>query len=393
MPRNNSETGRIVLGSLLYTAGSAVQYVTPAYLSALSARLGFNEAQMGSISAAENVGIGLASLVIALWAGGMNRRFGAIAAVVGCVVFDALAFFSRSFEFVAVERFLAGLLGEGILFSLAFLVLRSTRRPERSFGIALTSVVTFASLVLAGAPVLDRIPFGAGILVPLAAIALIVPFAVVWMPEREPPAQVRAATGQTQSGGGLRAVIALAAMAMWFAAPGAFWSFAESAATSRQVATADISISLAIGNAVGLLGSLAAAWQADRWGRLWPIAGATLCLCLSVAAFDHRLGVLALAASLSGVNVFWNYGAVYEMGLVVALDPTGRATAAISAPQVLGFAAGGFAAGFIILGFGFSALSWAVALFAFAGLLMFLPGLAAGRPGKGEPDAGSASGR
>ena len=52
MPKDNSDTGPIVLGCLLYTAGSAIQYVTPAYLSELATRLDLNEAQMGSISAA-----------------------------------------------------------------------------------------------------------------------------------------------------------------------------------------------------------------------------------------------------------------------------------------------------------------------------------------------------
>jgi predicted MFS family arabinose efflux permease len=386
-----SETGTIVLACLLYTAGSAFQYITPAYLSDLGARLAINEAQMGSISAAENIGIGLASLLTALWGGRLNRRYLAIGAAIACAGFDMLAFFSRSFEALAAVRFLTGFLGEGILFSLAFLVLRSVREPDRSLGIALTAVVIFSSLVLGAAPFLNRVSGASGVLIPLALLPLTILFAARWMP---PPAGSARPANTTASGlvAGRWAIVALAAMAVWFAAPGAFWTFAETEATGRRIPVEDISLSLAIGNAVGLLGSLVAAFQANRWGRASPIAVATICLCLSAVAFEHSWTLLALAAALSAVNIFWNYGAVYQMGLVVALDPAGGASAAISASQVLGFAAGGFTSGLIIFHFGFSAYTAVVSVLAFAGLLLFAPCFGAARRRKRVADAGSASG-
>jgi predicted MFS family arabinose efflux permease len=66
------------------------------------------------------------------------------------------------------------------------------------------------------------------------------------------------------------------------------------------------------------------------------------------------------------------------MALVVALDRTGRATAGISAAQVLGFAAGGFVSGFAIVAAGYSALTVMVTVFAVAGVLLLVPCL---RPG------------
>jgi predicted MFS family arabinose efflux permease len=162
-------------------------------------------------------------------------------------------------------------------------------------------------------------------------------------------------------------------MGLWFAAPGAFWTFAETAAAARQVPGETISIALAIGNAVGLLGGLAAAWQGDRWGRFWPIVLSTVCLCLSVLAFEHCGSVTTLATALASFNVFWNYGAVYEMGLVAALDPNGRAPLAISAAQVLGFAAGGFFSGLLIVKSGYAVLPAVVLSFAFIGVLALTP--------------------
>jgi len=374
MSRQYPELGRIVLGCLLYTAGSAILYVLPAYLAELAAGLGLNDAQLGTITAAENVGIGLASLSSMLWIGLVDLRVASVAAAVVCSACNVLAAFSHSFRAVLAARFLTGLAGEGILFALAFVVLRGTARPERAFGIALTVVVTFGSLVLAAAPLLDRLHAGTGALLPLAVAGLAVLTAVRFMPSWQPLVPSQAGASGAHSGPGIvRPLIALGAMAVWYAAPGAFWTFADTAAAERNVPVQDISVALAIGNAVGLLGSLVTAWQADRWGRAWPIAVATACLCLSVVAFAHSLSLVALAAALSAFNVCWNYGAVYQMALVSALDPVGRIAVAICAAQVWGFAAGGFLAGLVILRTGFHALPGVVAAFAIGGLLLFLP--------------------
>ena len=68
----------------------------------------------------------------------------------------------------------------------------------------------------------------------------------------------------------------LVAMAAWFAATGGFWAFADRAATAKHISDNAIGAALAIGNTVGLLGSVAAAWQKDRWGRAGPIVAATV---------------------------------------------------------------------------------------------------------------------
>jgi predicted MFS family arabinose efflux permease len=369
---DHSDAGRVVLGSLLYTAGSAILYVLPAYLSELSSHLGINEAQMGSITAAENLGIALASMISMLWLTRVDRRVLAVAGTIFCVTFNLVAFLSRSFGLLVIARFLTGLLGEGILFSLAFAVLGSTRNPDRSFGIGLTVVVMFGSLVLGSSTYLDRVPVGTGALLPLAILPLGIIVALKWMPLGGGPAASRSDSAAVGPIGRL-AIVAIGGMTIWFAAPGAFWTFAESAAVTRKISAETISIALAIGNTAGLLGSVMAAWQANRWGRFRPIMIATACLSLSVVAFGHSTSLVALALALSAFNIVWNYATVYEMALVVALDPAGRAALGIAAAQVTGFAAGGFFSGLAISEASYAALPIVVCLFSAAGLLVLVP--------------------
>jgi DHA1 family inner membrane transport protein len=258
MPRDPDNTGRLLLGCLLYSAGSAILYVSPAYLADLGTRLGIDEAQMGELSAAENIGIGLASLLAVWWNGRVGRNTVAILGVLACVAGDTISFFSRDFHVLLFTRFVTGLLGEGTLFVLAFMVLSAVRNPDRALGFALTAVVLFGALVLGAGSVLNDIQGDSGLLLPLAVAALAVLPAVRWMPAAAPaePAYQPAASGISN----WRALIAVIAMAVWFGAPGGFWTFADAAAASRHIPAASIETALAIGNVVGLLGSVLAAW-------------------------------------------------------------------------------------------------------------------------------------
>jgi predicted MFS family arabinose efflux permease len=347
-------------------------YVLPAYLGELGLHLGISEAQMGSITAAENLGIALASTICMLWLRRVDRRVLAVAGTLCCMTLNLVAFFGRSFPVLVVARFLTGLLGEGVLFSLAFAVLGTTRNPDRSFGIGLTAVVLFGSLVLGSSSYLDRVPYGTGALLPLAIVPVGILVALKWMPLDGADGGARR---NATAGGpiGRLAVLAIAGMTVWFAAPGAFWTFAESAAATRGISAETISVALAVGNAAGLLGSVVAAWQGHRWGRFGPIAIATAGLALSVAAFERSMSLVALALALSAFNIAWNYGTVYEMALVAALDSTGRAALGIAAAQVAGFAAGGFISGFTISAASYGSLPIVVGLFSVAGLSMLAP--------------------
>jgi len=372
-PRDrNLDAGRVLLGALLYTSGSAILYVLPAYLGELASHLGIDEAQMGSITAAENLGIAIASMICMLWLKRVDRRALAVVGTISCMTLNLVAFFSRSFPVLLVARFLTGLIGEGVLFSLAFAVLGATRNPDRAFGVGLTVVVMFGSLVLGSSSYLDRVPYGTGALLPLAIVPVAILLMLKWMPldgaEGGAPRNVNA-------GGpiGRLAILAILGMAVWFAAPGAFWTFAESDAATRRISAETISVALAAGNAAGLLGSVAAAWQGHRWGRFWPIAIATAGLALSVVAFERSTSLVALALALSAFNIAWNYGTVYEMALVAALDTTGRAALGIAAAQVAGFAAGGFISGFAISAASYGPLPIVVGLLSVAGLALLAP--------------------
>jgi hypothetical protein len=85
------------------------------------------------------------------------------------------------------------------------------------------------------------------------------------------------------------------------------------------------------------------------------------------------MSLTALGLALSAFNIAWNYGTVYEMALVAALDTSGRATLGIAAAQVVGFAAGGCISGFAISAASYAALPIVVGFFSVAGVCLLAP--------------------
>jgi predicted MFS family arabinose efflux permease len=357
----------VVLGCLLFVAGSAIFYMMPAYLALVGGRLSLDAAQLGTLAAAESLAIGISSLTGPLWVGRIDHRLCLVLGSLTCAAGNLATAWSDSFGMLLASRFLVGLLGEGVFYTLSFAVLAHVRNIDRAFAIALTVGVAFGSADLASAATLERVSPAIGPLAPVILIALSVLPLVGWLPKaaqraRASPRPVRA--GRSARAGWL----ALFAQAIWFGAPGAFWTFAEQVATDKGVPVDAAELMLSIGEFASLAGSVAAAWQAARWGRLAPIAVASIGMVLAAILYQSRDEILWLGVLLSVFYAFWNYGTVYQMGLVAELDTIGRIAVMMPVAQVFGQSIGPFCAGRMILGMGDGGVTLATAIFALAGL-------------------------
>src|SRR5690242_20378978 len=75
----------VLLGTLLYSAGSAIFYLMPPYLAFLGGRLSLDPGQLGTLAAAESAAIGVASLFGPLWIDRIDRRFAVGFAALVCI--------------------------------------------------------------------------------------------------------------------------------------------------------------------------------------------------------------------------------------------------------------------------------------------------------------------
>jgi predicted MFS family arabinose efflux permease len=367
----DSDARHEFLGCLLFVAGSGIFYMMPAYLASVGGRLALDPAQLGLLAAVESLAIGISSLLGPLWIARVNRRHCLLGAAIVCAVGDAATAYGETFAFVLAARFLVGLLGEGALYTISCGVLGGVRKTDRAFAIALTAGVAFGAAVLAASATLERLFPAIGPLAPLILIALAVAPFTGWAPADAAGFNAAAGTAGRRPRN-RSALLALVAQALWFGAPGAFWTFAEQVATDKGVPTATAELALSVGELASLVGSVLAAWVGDRWGRLGPIAGASFGMAASAIVYQYSAGAAMLGLVLSIFYGLWNFGTVYQMSLVSELDRTGRAAMVIPAAQVFGQSVGPFCAGRLMLDSGDPAVTLTSILFAAAGLCLYL---------------------
>ncbi len=361
----------MLLGSLLYVAGSTIFYMIPPYLAFLGGRLSLDAGQLGTLAAVESLAIAITSLLGPFWIARIDRRLCIVIGASACVFGNLATGFAGSFDMLLVARFIVGLLGEGLLYTTSFAVLGAARDIDRAFAIALIAAVVYGAAVTAVSGTLAHLLPLVGPLAALTAIALAVfPF-LGWLPSSTKPGAAVVTADAAPAGWSWVAIIGLIAQAVWFGAPGAFWTFVEQVATDKGVATNTAEMAVSVGELVGLVGGLMAAWLGNRFGRLKPIMVATAGMIGSAIVYQLCDGAIGLAIFLASFYSFWNYGTVYQMSFVAELDASGRTAVAMPAAQVFGLSFGPYVAGQLILGHGDGAVTVSTIGFALTGLALY----------------------
>lgn len=366
--RKSDQTRVIILGSMLSLVGSSIFFTMPGYLGQAAAALKLGPEQIGLLSGAENIAIGLSGLVASVLHARINGKVLAGAAAL-CALGIVLSGLTRDFHMLLACRFLTGL-GEGPLYAMSYIVLGMTANPDRAFGIALTVTVGVSAAVL-GAPasLLNSLGTNALLLPTVIAAALLLP-TLRWLPK--PGGSAPAPQQHGDRGSVLRPVAILLGMAIWFAAPGLFWAFAETSAVARGVSATAISIALSLATLTSLIGPAIPALVGDRLGRAAPFLLCTVGLAASAAIYPFTTQLTGVALALSLFNICWTGATVYQMAMMVAVVPSGRLAGVAAIAQLAGIAAGALAGGFLIGAFGYNVGVIGVVTFLFIGTLILM---------------------
>ena len=361
----------LLLGCLLFVAGSGLFYMFPPYLAQIGARFSLGPAELGTLAAVESLGIGIASFFGPFWISRLDQRACSIAGIVVCVLGNAVTALAGNYQAVLAARLAVGLFGEGVLLTVSFSVLGQVRNVDRGFAIAITSAVSFGAAVIGAAAALQRLLPRVGTLAPLIGITLIVlPLLGRFSVVRAPSVVTGALRGARNKNG--LVILALTAQAVWFGAPGAFWTFAEHVATDKGVTPGSTELALSIGELASLFGSLLAALLGNRWGRLGPITAATAGMVLTAALYQLCRTPFEVGLVLCAFYGLWNYGVVYQMSLVASLDEGGNLAVVMPAAQVFGLSIGPFVAGNWMAKSGDVAVAMSTAVFAALGVALYL---------------------
>lgn len=350
----------------------------PLVLGSLVDGLGLDEARAGALSTAELGAVTVASLALAARMGRVSRRRLALLGACLATLGNALSALAPAAGPLFAARALAGL-GEGALLAAASAAAAGMRQPERVFAAATALGGTAGAVVLAGLPYAIG-PWGhAGAFAALAVLSLASLPAAAGLPEGAPsPASGRASRAPHRAAG----LAALAGIVLVNAVAIAVWSLSERIGLRVGLGRGEVGLVLAASTLVGLASAGLAAWLGLRRGRTGPLllggivgVGAMLAIVNTSAP-----GLYAAAEVASGAGFF--FAVPYFMGVVAALDPRGRWTAAASGGGSAGTALGPLLGGALVSGASYGALNALIVACAVGTPLLLAPALvvAARRP-------------
>jgi predicted MFS family arabinose efflux permease len=335
----------LIASLLLGCIGVFAIMAGPIMTEALVNSLGMTAAQAGQITAAEALGTALGPVLAAFWMPRVRWRSAAIVAIVVVIGGNLLSVSEAALGSLAAIRFVVGLLGQGTAFALAIAIISGTSQKDRNFAYLIAAQVVLGVLFFLVLP-LPRDAGIAGVLLPLAGLALVALGTVGWVPE--PAAGAGSHAAGTAQGSALPAFVALAVMLIWCTGLGAIWFFIKLIGTAAGIESASVGVALGISTGVATVGALVASVLADRVGRIIPVTVGLLVQVAMISLLRGEMSFLQFAVTAAVFQAFWNLTGPYIMGTIAMSDVTGRVSLLIPTAQIGGFFLGPVIAGALL---------------------------------------------
>jgi predicted MFS family arabinose efflux permease len=353
----------------------------PILVEVMVAKAGIDAGTAGRITAMEALGTALGPVLALGWMQRLPWRLaasGAMAVVIGGNLLSISGLDSTSLMAV---RFLVGLFGEGPAFALAMAIVGGTAQKDRNFAFLIAAQVILGVMFFLTLP-MPRDAGLSGVMLPLAALALIALLTVGWIPKPTGGAPQHG-THVAAGGSVLPAVAALAVMLIWCTGLGAVWSFIKligvtvtcpgCEGVAKEQAAAAVGQALGLSTGVAVVGALAAATLADRFGRLLPVSIALLAQLAMVLLLRGEMPWLQFALTAMTFQAFWNLTGPYMMGTVALNDATGRVSLLIPTAQIGGFFLGPTIVSRFLTGESLAAVNTVAAVCMVLALVSFFP--------------------
>jgi predicted MFS family arabinose efflux permease len=344
-------------------AGNTPLVVQPMIVGALVDLRGFTERQAGIVAAVELTGLTLGILCLISAVGRVRRSSFALLAVTAIVAANVATCFVTQFQWLLPLRFLSGV-GAASAFCISSSLASSSSKPENSFAIMNAICIAYSGvLTLLSSSILQAhgLP---GIMLTLSFITLLALLVIPWIsPEvtSAAPAGVTHAAAKVPLAIPLPVFALLAMMLLLYTGHGAIWAFQERIGVAAGLTEQAVGRSLGMSMLLwGVGGSLLARLLSLSLGRIVPQVISLGASFMAVLLLVFGTTPVAFATSSGLIALSWFYGLPYQMGLLAAHDPKGRAALAGTMMSTAGMAAGPGIAAFLLVG----RAHWPIGVFA-----------------------------
>jgi predicted MFS family arabinose efflux permease len=312
----------LVAAVTLAIPGPLIAAILPVFVGVAADTYELTNRQLGPLASADFAGLVVSAFSGFFWVRRVNWRLAAILGVSLVVVGNLVSGVLGSYILLLVARFVTGV-GLGISASVTAACLSDQPSPERGFALAFALQMIFATLVLMIIPsVVEAFGF-TGVVGVLGFSKLATLPAIAWLPVRGERRMVVKAEWTRRA---MPPLLCLLAMVLYMASFFAVKAFFERIAHDGGLTTAFVGPALAFGVFSGFLGAFLATILGDRMGRAKPLIAATIAhlLALLVLLIAGKVTAVTFLVALVLLEVSLNFALPYQIGSVVANDPTGR---------------------------------------------------------------------
>jgi predicted MFS family arabinose efflux permease len=314
----------LVAAQFLILQGMLPYNVLPVYLGGLVNHGGFVDTDLAAMANAITGGMALATLLLAPTMRFVNRRAVCMAAILVAAVVNLLTLRTADVTILLVVRGLDGA-AMGVLMSIGFAYLARNPHPERQFSINYVLQVVMQTGAQMGLPLLlaaggmNSFYIVLTCLLPLGFWAAWTLPAHIGQPAL-PANAIATSTRRTQR----LAAHGLAALCIFYVYVTPIYAFSERIGADIGLDPGRLGFGIGLTTLAGVLGSAAALWLSDRYGRRLPLllgfpVAALTCILLYRPTSESTYW-LALAL----FSITWSYYLPYLLGLIAVVDPVGR---------------------------------------------------------------------
>lgn len=365
----------VYAGMLICIAMMVAMLWMPSLLGAIAQGYAFDVGRLSRLASAELVGFLLGSAITSGRTLIQMQRW----VIAACVVLVAanIALALTEIPFILL-RPVAGL-ASGVGFGYGLKLCALSERPTRNFGIitglmSLTMIVGFQGIAWLVSRDAGATPVEAGraatrtVFFVYAALAVVA--ALVHIANR--PAAPAVATSQataTKPAFPPLAIVGLLAIVISFTGQGGTWAFLQLLGVAHGFPVGGVANAMSAFAILGIAGSFAAAAVPAQIPRWVAIAAALVVLWIGLYALHapRSLGWYVVGCAVGGF--YWNFILPLILGLLAAIEPSGRASVLGGTMSSAGSALGPLVAGALIHGSNYRPVGWMTGVVCLLGLL------------------------
>ena len=333
----------VISAIIISCVGVFFVFGMPFFVGGIISELGFSQSQANLVSSAEIAGMALSSMLGFFWIKRFPWRtiaFFSIAIIILGNIASSVEFSGgQSFSFLVMVRFMTGLFGHGVCFSLGVAAIGRTHNPDKNFAYTVAAQVVMGSLTALFVPVAMSKYGISGMTIPAITLAFVGLFFVRYLFNGN-QSEIDGSTSQGQAKLTLLPLIGLLIMVIWQMGVGPFFNNLVPYGINNGLASDAIGRALFISTAMSIIGPISASMLIDKVDRSHAVLGALTVQILIVLSFVGEISWIGFTLRAIFFQVAWNFVGPFSMGMVASVDKSGNYSVMIPAAQLGGISIG-----------------------------------------------------